>query len=425
MPSGGAATVAAGQAGPAPVASAAAGSGTAQAGGPSSPGVASPSATAAPTAGGSVTAACPKALSTINIGAVGEQTGVAGAAVADGPRAVAAWVQSINASQGGVSCHPLKYTIADDGGDPSRNQALTQQLVEQDHVIAFVQNDAPLAFAGSQSYLSSHNIPVIGGDGSEQVYYQRPNFFPQASSGDALVKSTFAADATFINASQKAHLGVLSCIEAPGCSAFGKEAPTAARQNGMTLVYNGSASLGAPDFTSQCQSAKQAGVTAFLIVMDPNSIHRIASSCASVNFHPQLLTGGQVVLPDMTSDPNLNGMFVSLVTAPWTATNIPAVASFRSVIAQYGVGTGLDGSSVAGWAAAKLFEAGTMHLPANPTGQDILDGLYSVKSNDLGGLTGPLTFTSGQNAPEVVCWYQIQLRNGQFSSPNNGARQCA
>jgi len=395
--------------------------------GASIPGGASPSAVAAPSVGtgpGGSTPSCPKALSTINIGSVGEQSGVAGAAVADGPRAVSAWVQFINTTQGGVSCHPLKYTVADDGGDPSRNQALTAQLVEQNHVIAFVQNDAPLAAAGSQSYLVSHHIPVIGGDGSEQSYYQYPNFFPQASSGDALVLSTFAADAAFLNASQKAHLGLLSCIEAPGCSVFGKEAPKAASQDGMTLVYNGSASLAAPDFTSQCESAKQAGVTAFLIVMDPNSIHRIASSCAGVNFHPQILTGGQVVLPDMTSDPNLNSMFISLTAAPWTSTNIPAIAAFRKVIAQYGVGTGLDGSAVQGWTAGQLFLAGTMHLPANPTGQDILDGLDTVKGNDLGGLTGPLTFTKGQNAPEVVCWFQMQLRDGQFSSPNNGARQC-
>jgi branched-chain amino acid transport system substrate-binding protein len=361
---------------------------------------------------------------TIAIGSVGEQSGIAGAAVADGPRAVAAWVNYINA-QGGVACHPLKYIVADDGGSPSENQSLTEQLVDQDHVVAFVQNDAPLAAAGSESYLASNHIPVIGSEGAEQFYYEHPNFFPESASGNALVYSVFAGMAQALTASQRTHVGVLSCVEAAECAAYGQQAPADTRQLGLTLVYNATGSLSAPNFTSQCEAAKNAGVTALLLAMDPNSIHRIASSCAGISFHPQLATAAQTTTPDLAGDPNLDGLDSELGFAPWTATNIPQVALYQKVMSQYGAGVQLDGSSVQGWVTAQMFLAGVSNLPAgNVTSAEILAGMDSIKHDDLGGITNPLTFTSGQDAPVSICWFQVKLEHGAFVSPNNGQRAC-
>jgi branched-chain amino acid transport system substrate-binding protein len=361
--------------------------------------------------------ACVGPKSTIAIGSVGEQSGIAGAALADGPKAVSAWVASVNATQGGVSCHHLKYFIADDGADPARNQALTEQLVEQDHVIAFVQNDASLAGQGSESYLVSHNIPVVGSEGSLQFYNEHPNFFPESSAGNWLWWATYAGLADGLSPDQRAHVGVLSCVEDAGCSIAGQQAPAIFPQVGMNLVYNGKASLVTPDFTSQCQAAKQAGATVLVMAMDPNSMHRIGSSCAGVNYHPQYAAPSQVTIPDLATDPRLDGFMTIATVAPWTATNIAQVSAFQQVMRHYGAGIQLDGSSIQGWTSAQLFEAGTLNLPDQPTSQDIMNGMDKVTNNDLGGLTG-------QNARPEVCWFHVQLRNGQFSSPDNGKRGC-
>jgi branched-chain amino acid transport system substrate-binding protein len=90
----------------------------------------------------------------------------------------------------------------------------------------------------------------------------------------------------------------------------------------------------------------------------------------------------------------------------------------------YAPGVPLDGSGIEGWTSAQLFAAATQNLPDNPTTQDVLAGLWSIKNNDLGGLTGPITFTKGQNAPEVLCWWAVQLKSGQAVSPNGGQRSC-
>jgi len=61
--------------------------------------------------------------------------------------------------------------------------------------------------------------------------------------------------------------------------------PPTPRRTGLNLVYNGSASLTAPDFTSQCLKAKQSGVQALLVVLDPNSVHRAAANCRNVGYN--------------------------------------------------------------------------------------------------------------------------------------------
>jgi branched-chain amino acid transport system substrate-binding protein len=430
---------AAGQAGGSPAGGSSAG-GTYSAGSAGSAGAGSPDATgAAVSAGQPSTGApasgptggdtgggggCASSGSTIVIGSVGEQSGIAGAAVADGPKAVAAWAQYVNATQGGVSCHPVKYVIADDGGDPSLNAQLTEQLVEQDHVVAFVQNDAPLAANGGESFLIAHDIPVIGSEGATEYYNEHPNFFPQAASGDDLVEATFAGLAAYLSPQQKLHVGVLSCIEASNCSTDGKDAPSLTKRFGMGLVYNGTASLSAPDFTSECVAAKQAGATVFMVIMDPNSIHRIGASCAGVDYHPLLVTTAQVTTPDEATDPNLDGLLTILTYAPWTATNYPNVALFQKVLSQYGVGTPLDGSSIDGWVAALLFGAGTTDLPTDPSGQSIVAGMDTIKNDDLGGITAPLTFASGADPSVGICWYYVQLRGGSYASPNGSQREC-
>ena len=42
----------------------------------------------------------------------------------------------------------------------------------------------------------------------------------------------------------------------------------------------------------------------------------------------------------------------------------------------------------------------------------------------LGGLTHPLTFTKGQNAPRMACWWQLVLVKGKWTAPNGMKVAC-
>jgi branched-chain amino acid transport system substrate-binding protein len=370
--------------------------------------------------------ACSGQKSPVVIGSVGEQSGIAGASVAAGADAVAAWAASIDAS-GGLDCHIISFVKADDGGDPSTNLSETEQLVQQDHVAAFVYDDGPLAAQGSEQYLVDNHIPVIGSEGAEQFYYEYPNFFPQFESGAYLALAGFYGIKDFLTPSQQQHVGVLSCIEAAECSTAGQEAPADSRDAGLTLVYNGSASLTSLNFDSQCESAVQDGVQAFLIVLDPNSIERLAQSCQQVGYKGVLVTSTSLVNSTSASDSLLNGLILVAGVLPWTETNNPQVVAMDAALARYAPGVSPVGTPTLGWTAAQLFEASAAYWPDTDTitSADILAAMDQVRNNDLGGLTEPLSFFPGQDAaPLELCSWDLVIDNGQYDNLGGGQRAC-
>jgi branched-chain amino acid transport system substrate-binding protein len=336
---------------------------------------------------------------------------------------VQAWVARTNAN-GGLNCHPVKYIVADDGGDPSRNQALVRQLVEQDGVIAFVQMNGSITGDASQRYLTQKRIPVIGSEGAEPAFYSSPMYFPQASSGDLIWGVFFGAGDYFARAEAKPKVGVIYCVEVAQCSRAQTLGPAYAKKFGFSLVYMGSASLAQPDYTSNCQAAANAGVQIFLVSLDANSLERLARSCASVNFHPVYVTIASAASLQIASDAGLEGMGAALNTLPWFATSNPGIVEFQNALRQFAPGLRPGGASVTGWVSAKLFERASKNLSDPPTSQSILDGLWSIKDDDLGGLTYPLTFTRDQNAAPVLCYWVAQIKGGQYISPNNAQRAC-
>ena len=54
----------------------------------------------------------------------------------------------------------------------------------------------------------------------------------------------------------------------------------------------------------------------------------------------------------------------------------------------------------------------------------MLDGLYALKGETLGGLTAPLTFTKGQPT-SLKCWFYYQVKGGKFTDPFGESPTCA
>jgi hypothetical protein len=343
--------------------------------------------------------------------------------VAQGPKTVQAWVQWMNA-RGGMYCHPLRYFIADDGADPSRNQALVQQMVEQNHVIAFVQMDAPLEGQASVSYLEQKQIPVIGTETGSPWAYTSPMYFPQASSGVNLITSAFAAAGQLGKPKGLSRIATVSCIESQLCSNLYDVSPSDAARFGDALVYRGRVSLAQPDFTSNCQAAASAGTQLFLTALDANSVERLTQSCNGVNFHPVYVLYTFSLSPAVMADRQMEGAMLGTTVIPVTSTGNPSVASYLTVMHSYAAVVPQDSMSMSGWVSTQLFQLAAKNIGDPPTSQAILHGLWSIKNDDLGGITQPLTFTKGQTAPQSVCYWLLELKSGHFASPNNGQRTC-
>ena len=363
------------------------------------------------------------ALAPILIGSVGTQSGIVGASISEGIKALQAWVNGINAG-GGLHGHPVKLIVGDDGGDPAQHRALVQQFVEQNHVLAFVYNDAPLTGQASVDYLNRKHIPVVGSELAGQWFYQSPMFFPQAASGLVLTDVSIRGVANVVVPQGKTKVAFLTCVEAQYCTDAARVWPGLAPQVGLQVVSNGSASLATPDFTSQCLNAQGRGAQVFIMAMDSNSVDRVAANCAAIGFHPIFSWASSVTIDRHRTDPNLSGAVLPIPSAPWFVKANPAIVEFQTAMARYAPGVVVGGSSENGWVAGKLFEAAASNLSSTPTTTDILNGLWALRSNDLGNLTIPLTFTQGQDAPSTECWYVATIGGGSWLSPDGGQRHC-
>jgi branched-chain amino acid transport system substrate-binding protein len=382
--------------------------------GPTSPSTSaakSSSATAAPTQAN---------LSPVYIGNVGTYSGPAGQVLAGIPQGVQIWVAYANA-HGGVNGHPVKVLVDDDQSSPSAHEADVQQMVQQDHVIAFVGNSDAVAGAGSESYIDSAKIPVIGGDTAEQYYNTDPMYFPQATGGNAEVESGMfgAASVTSVR-----NLGIITSSDSSTGAQELSEERTYAPQAGFNVVYSTQASIATPDFTAQCLAAQQAKVQVFGVALDDNSIARLVSDCAQQNFHPIYIFGASLDETSQETNPDLQGTISPGNVYPWFLDNSPAAQAFQVAVKEYAPGTPASSAIMTGWIAGLLFGEAAAQLPTSPTSQDVLNGLWSIKDNTLGGLTYPLTFTHGQPTLTPACWFNETISNSAWVSPDNGALHC-
>jgi branched-chain amino acid transport system substrate-binding protein len=368
---------------------------------------------------------CAKQGAPIVIGTVGTQSGQAAQYEKDGPLAIQAWVDMMNAS-GGVNCHPIKYMIEDDDGDPSQNLSLVQQLVQQDHAVAFVGMDGAATMQASETYLAQQNIPVIGGDTAWDFYYSHPNFFPQVAMGNANLVALADYAESYAKSKGFKKVGVITCQEVPTCTTITKTYPASFAEAGLDLAYNGAAPFTTTDYTAQCLAAKKAGVQLLLINTANAGNQAIANSCAKIGYSPQYLTSQSTSDPTMAQNPNLSGLLIPLDSAPWFDTSIASINEYHEALSKYGNGEQPSGPGAVGWASALLLGAGLAGIPAgsDPSSQLILNTLYKIKDDTLGGMIGPVTYTAGHDAPRVLCLFPAQIENGQFVSISNGKAVC-
>ena len=360
-------------------------------------------------------ARCPGQKAPINIASVSTMSGVGGEAMKDGPLAVQAWTAATNA-KGGINCHPVRYVIADDGADPNRHRALVQQMVESNRVVAFVFQAAVFSGYSVVDYINQKQVPVIGNEGGSTWFYDSPYFFPHGVSGrEPFVEGYFAAPALSGAADGKKKVALLSCLEAPICRDVKGKGPDAAKKYGLDLVYNAEGSLTQPDFTSHCLRAQSAGAEIFAVAMDGNTLHRVARSCAAVNYHPVYVTLTLALRTDFDTDPDMERFVGAVWSRAWFDTSVPAMQEFHASLKRYGAGLLPSPGSAFGWAAAKVFEQAAQKIGDNPTAAQVLEGLWSIRNNDFGGLTPPLTFTRGQPVKPYLCFWAPMVKDGRWT----------
>jgi branched-chain amino acid transport system substrate-binding protein len=354
---------------------------------------------------------------------VGDYSGLAGPPQAPMATAVQVWAKYID-NNGGLFGRQVQVIVEDDQGDPSQYDSDIQGCVQNDHVMAFVENAAALTIASGDQYLRSVNVPIIGTACANDIDDTSPVIFPQCPT----VADEYYADirnAVLNGGGTK--LAFLYCQEAQTC-AEGKTDLVdngLASQAGAQIVYSAQVSLAQPDFTSECLGAEQAGATMMFVLEDPTGVERAAQSCAQQNYYPVYAQGSATVFQNTPSQPGFKSLDVSLPTFPFTSGSGAAAQLFQQVMKEY-YGKAPGPAEAMGWAAAEEFQlaatkAAQMFKSITPA--NLIAALRTFTDETLGGLTVPLDFSSGHATPPN-CWFAVKAVNGSWVTLNNGQYTC-
>jgi branched-chain amino acid transport system substrate-binding protein len=357
------------------------------------------------------------------VGSLGTQSGPIGSAVVQYLVGAQTWVQARNRA-GGLNGHRIRLLLYDDGGDPARHTALARKAIEQDHVIAFLQNNEPLTGQASQDYITRQRVPVVGLSGGESWGYSSPMYFPQMTVGRPIAYIYLVGVAQQLVPQGKGKLGIITCVEVQICVDADQIWTKYAGRVGFELVYHGRATLTQPDYTAQCLNARSAGAQVIVTSNDPNSVGRLAASCARQDYHPTFGLHALLTADRMKGDPNIDGAAVVSNVFPHYQTGTPATDEFQQAMRASGRGEAIEPQTAAGWVSGKLLERAGLNLPEPPTSAALLEGLWSLKGDTLGGLTQPLSFTKDQPAVPRACWFNSVVKAGAWVSPDAFAQAC-
>jgi branched-chain amino acid transport system substrate-binding protein len=93
-------------------------------------------------------------------------------------------------------------------------------------------------------------------------------------------------------------------------------------------------------------------------------------------------------------------------------------------MAKYAPGVAVGPASSEAWAAGELFQAAVAGSGSSTvTSASILNGLYNLHADTLGGFAPPLTFTKGQPA-DIKCFFIIRIQNGKYLEPQGLKTSC-
>jgi branched-chain amino acid transport system substrate-binding protein len=352
--------------------------------------------------------------SVIKLGSIAVRSGPLGAAMQPAIDAGRAWVNDVNA-RGGLAGHPVELVAVDDRGDPSTALALARRLVEQDGVLAIYGTGMPTTEQAVAPYLQQKGVPIIGGcicntqvDDSQIVF--------QVGYGSRKGLS-WAQLAPVIDGSDKRKAAVLYCREAQTCSDLRSAIHDWVGKGGVPIqiVYEAQISIAQPDFTGEVIQARNAGADVIITLAENPTTIRVARSAHRQNWYPIISTqqGGSDERYTRDGGADVEGSLISHTTASWV--NSPLMADYRDAMARFVPGGARGGMGANVWVAGKLIEKVAEGFPARPTSADVLDGLYNLRNETLGGRIPPTTYIRGKgNADVNICSVTARIEAGKW-----------
>ena len=344
---------------------------------------------------------CPPDAATdpIELGSVGTQSGIIGAALENAFRGLAVWQQWVNA-HGGVQCRPVHIVFVDDAADPGKHAAAVRRLIRDDGVVAFIGNIAPFTFSAGAPILEQNQIPALGGEAADTGWFTSPVAFP--INGQTISRSRPAAKWAIGHLPQR-KAATIFVNEADAPSRIAANFADEWRKQGGEIVLEAGVSLVTPDFTSEVIEAKNRGAEVLFLVLEQSACTRWFNAQRRQRYEPIVLSTACTLDNARAAKDILAGKFYALHAArPVRGPDSPAQAEILDAIARYDPSLSPDGAFMFGWLAGLLFEQAMAQDGAELSGPGIIDALHRLPATDLGGLTPTEAWPPGPH-PEGTC----------------------
>ena len=366
------------------------------------------------TVGSSVAGA---SASTYVIGNIGTYSGPVSGDYNAARLVLTAWEKAENAA-GGINGHPVKIISLDDQGNPTIALQDAQQLVQQDHVLAVV-DDNSNGGTSYGDYLEKAGVPLVGATSNPPAPTDTL-FFPVGPSTLGVVYGEVAA-ANLVHAKK---IGVLYCAESAVCGQAVPLIKADAAKVGTSVTYSAAAPETSPSYAAFCLAAKQSGATALLVLLASPGVISIAQGCKQQGYNVTMLGG--VAGPAFAAVPEMNGSVTASAVFPWIENSTPATEAYHTAINKYEPSiksmSSYNAFAAYPWADLQMFALGAAKMKsATPAG--LAAGLNTIKNQNLGGLIGPTTYTAGKQF-NPTCYFSVQLKSGKYVALNGGKYTC-
>jgi branched-chain amino acid transport system substrate-binding protein len=273
-----------------------------------------------------------------------------------------------------------------------------------------VGNNAGATDSSWRDYVEQHRIPVIGGLTLTQSFGSSPMFFPASSNQDGFVASQVNA----AKLSRKQHLGAVVCAERAACQQAIPLISATAVKAGLTFVGAQTIGASSPNYGAYCRMLKDAGADVVNVNTVGPTIERFVKDCKAQDYQPTYVFPGGVFQDSLISSATEGAYVVS--GGPLWFGDQPNHQDFLDALKRY-TKSQPNGFASRTWQAGLLFAAAARNVSNNPTAADIIEGLYSLSKETLGGWSRPLTFKRDVGNTVGSCDWIAQIQKGKLTAP--------
>ena len=347
----------------------------------------------------------------IVIGFIAWLSGFGGETISPTRDVFQAWAKSVNA-RGGINGHPVQVLVGDHGGREDTALALAKDFVESKGAIILSTNANG---TGLGDYAKSKGIPTIGSIMTGGNWNSNPMLFPPVG---AELNSSWGAVATLKRAGVK-KVAQMFCAESPDCEAGSGRFRAAVEEQGLELVASQRYSETQADFTSECIQMQGAGAEAVYPTGSTAAMIRMARTCSRQGFKPVWIA--PTMDDTIASNPDFDNAIAVNASFPWfLRSGSPEVEEYAAALTKYAPNRATKGNTfqTIAWVSGKLIEKAAAKVGDKPTSQEILEGLWAMRGETVGGLTPARTFTRNQPTPETYCVYVGRVQGGKWVAPD-------